>query len=181
MQSKMSGFVLAFIIGAVSVFILVNSWGFVPETAVAGAGTPDVFTYLPLVVKPAPTPTPTVPPTPTMAPADVRLTLIVYNPAGDDVLGEFVRLQNFGGSAAVMTGWTLSDDDGRVFTFPGFSLAAGASVQVWTKAGANSATDLYWGDSLSIWTNTGDVAYLRNGGLLVDSCAYAGGGVQASC
>lgn len=184
MQLKMSGFVVAFVIGVVSVIFLLSATGSGSKTAVAGAGTPDVFTYLPLIEKPeepTATPTATVPPTPTTAPANVQITLIVYNPAGDDVAGEYVRIENKGGSVATMTGWTLSDDDGRVFTFPVFNLAAGASVQVWTKAGANNASNLYWGDSLSIWTNTGDVAYLRNGGTLVDSCSYAGGGVQASC
>lgn len=184
MQLKKSVIAISFIIYAVSGFIFTISPKSAPQTAVAGAVTPDVLNYLPLVLNPAeptPTPTATIPPTATTAPADVQITLIVYNPAGNDVDGEYVRIENKGGTAATMTGWTLSDDDGRVYTFPSFSLAAGATVQVWTKAGVNNASNLYWGDALSIWTNTGDVAYLRNGGTLVDSCAYAGGGVQASC
>lgn len=149
-----------------------------PQTAVAGENT---FTFLPIIEKPLPTPTATIPPTPTMAPVNVQITLIVYNPAGDDVAGEYVRLENKGGSTAVLTGWTLSDDDGQVFAFPSFSLAPGASVQVWTKGGANNASNLYWGRSWSVWTNTGDVAYLRNGATLIDSCSYSGGGTQVSC
>lgn len=154
------------------------------QTANAGGATPDVFNYLPMVIKPAEptaTPIPTIAPTATTPPANVQITLIVYNPAGDDVQGEYVRLENKGGVTAVMDGWTLSDDDGQVFTFPAFSLAAGASVQIWTKGGANNTSNLYWGRSWSVWTNTGDVAYLRSGGTLVDSCSYAGGGTQASC
>lgn len=151
---------------------------------IAGGITPTIANYLPLISKaatPTPTDTPTATATNTPQPANVQITLIVYNPAGDDVDGEYVRIENKGGSTATMTGWTLSDSDGRVFTFPTFNLAAGTSVQVWTKSGANNATNLYWGDALSIWTNTGDTAFLRNGGTLIDSCSYSGGGVQASC
>ncbi|MCC6606264.1 MAG: lamin tail domain-containing protein [Anaerolineae bacterium] len=155
------------------------------QTATAGGVTPDVFNYLPMVVKPAEptaTPTATIVPTATTPPANVQITLIVYNPAGDDVAGEYVRIENKGGVTAVLTGWTLSDNDSHVYNFPGgFSLAPGAAVQVWTKSGANSATNLYWGSGQAIWNNTGDTAYLRNGGTLVDSCSYGGGGVQASC
>ena len=159
-----------------------------PQTAVAGNATPDSLNYLPLVLRsglPTATPTATATatiPAPTVAPANVQITLIVYNPAGDDVQGEYVRIENKGGVTAVMTGWTLSDDDGRVFTFPSFTLAAGAPVQIWTRSGANTSSDLFWNQALSIWTNTGDVAYLRSSsGTLIDSCGYAGGGAQAGC
>jgi len=184
MQIKKSGIATAFTLGLVSVFILTISSNPTPQTAVAGDVTPDVFNYLPLVLKPAlptATPTATVAPTATTPPANVQITLIVYNPAGDDVAGEYVRIENKGGTAAVMTGWTLSDNDGRVYTFPSFSLAPGAAVLVWTKGGASNASNLYWGQALAVWTNTGDTAFLRNGGTLVDSCSYGGGGVQASC
>ena len=167
-----------FIICAVIVLFFTAAPNSASKTAVAGEVTPDEFNYLPVVLKPA---EPTATPTATIPPANVQITLIVYNPAGSDVEGEYVRLVNQGGVTADMTGWTLSDDDGQVYTFPAFSLVPDAAVQVWTKAGADNTTNLYWGRSWSVWTNTGDVAYLRNGGMLVDSCAYAGGGVQASC
>lgn len=187
MQLRKFIFATPFIIGMILFLIISAGPNGRSHTAVAGAGTPDSFNYLPLVLRselPTATPTATATatiPVPTVAPANVQITLIVYNPAGDDVAGEYVRLENKGGVTAVLTGWTLSDDDGQVFTFPIFSLASGASVQVWTKGGANNASNLYWGRSWSVWTNTGDVAYLRSGGTLVDSCSYSGGGVQASC
>lgn len=157
-----------------------------PEIRIAKAGdvTPDVFNYLPMVLKPAEptaTPIPTIAPTATTLPANVQITLIVYNPAGDDVQGEYIRLENKGGTTAVMTGWTLSDNDGHDYTFPSFSLTPGAAVQVWVKSGVNNTTNLYWGSAQAFWNNTGDTAFLRNGGTLVDSCSYAGGGTQASC
>lgn len=159
-----------------------------PQTAVAGNPTPDSVNYLPLVLRselPTATPTATATatiPAPTVAPANVQITLIVYNPAGDDVQGEYVRIENKGGVTAVLTGWTLSDNDSHVYNFPsGFSLTPGAAVQVWVKSGVNNATNLYWGSLQAFWNNTGDTAYLRNGVTLVDSCSYSGGGSQASC
>jgi hypothetical protein len=190
MQFKKSGIFTTFlIIAAMSGFILTNSPGPVTETAVAGDVTPDEFNYLPLIIKPAGTPTatatplpPTATPTSSPTPADVRITLIVYNPDGDDLLGEYVRLQNFGGTTAVLTGWTLSDNDAHIYDFPGgFSLAPGAAVLVWVKSGTNDTTNLYWGSAQAYWNNTGDTAFLRNGGTLIDSCSYPGGGAQVSC
>ncbi|MCC6605249.1 MAG: lamin tail domain-containing protein, partial [Anaerolineae bacterium] len=95
-----------------------------PQTAVAGGNpTPDSLNYLPLVLRselPTVTPTATATatiPVPTVVPANVQITLIVYNPAGDDVQGEYVRIENKGGVTAVLTGWTLSDNDSHVYNF----------------------------------------------------------------
>lgn len=186
MQSPMSRiWVVFFIVSLLSVILLGSLSNGRSQTAVAGAATPDSFNYLPLVVRSEATPTPTATattPAPTVAPANVQITLIVYNPGGDDVAGEYVRLQNFGGTTAVFTGWTLSDNDAHVYNFPaGFSLAPGAAVLVWVKSGTNNATNLYWGSAQAYWNNTGDTAYLRNGSTLIDSCSYPGGGAQASC
>lgn len=136
---------------------------------------------------PTATPTPTELPTATftptpLPPANVLITLITYNPDGDDVAGEFVRLQNVGSGAATMNGWTLRDDANHVYTFPAFTLQPSATVSIWTRSGANTSTDLYWGSGAAIWNNTGDTAFLRdNSGQAVDTCGYGGGGVSASC
>jgi len=103
----------------------------------------------------------------------VQITYIEYNPPGDDVQGEYVRIRNQGGQPADMTGWTLRDEANHTFTFPSFTLGVIATVRVWTRSGSNTATDLYWGSGSAIWNNTGDTAYLRNDvGQLVDTYSY---------
>jgi hypothetical protein len=108
-----------------------------------------------------------------LAPANVVITYIEYNPPGDDVQGEYVRIENSGGLAANMTNWTLADIAGHVYTFPTFTLNPGAYVRVWTKSGTDTASDLYWGRGAAVWNNTGDCAYLRDsGGSLIDGYCY---------
>jgi hypothetical protein len=105
--------------------------------------------------------------------ADVHITFVEYDPPGSDLEGEYVRIENLSGGAADMTHWTLRDDANHVFTFPTFTLSPGATVQVWTKSGTNTPTDLYWGSGTAIWNNAGDCAYLRDsGGTAADTYCY---------
>jgi phosphatidylserine/phosphatidylglycerophosphate/cardiolipin synthase-like enzyme len=110
---------------------------------------------------------------PAAGPAGVGITHVEYDPPGDDVQGEYVRLENSGGTAADLTGWTLRDEANHVYTFPAFTLDAGASVEVWTGSGTDTAGALYWGRSSAVWNNSGDCAILRDaGGTEVDRVCY---------
>jgi phosphatidylserine/phosphatidylglycerophosphate/cardiolipin synthase-like enzyme len=132
-----------------------------------------------------PTATPIQTQTPTPAPTEsvqiVRIVRIVYNPDGDDVMGELVELTNAGTAPADMTGWVIKDVANNQFVFPSFTLSPSASVNLWVKTGTNDAGNLYWNRGSSVWNNTGDSAFLLNGVTIVDSCDYAGGGIEASC
>lgn len=108
------------------------------------------------------TPTPVTPTPVTPTPASVTITTLEYDPPGDDLSGEYVVIRNTGGSAADLTGWTLRDLVNNAYTFPSFSLAAGAEVRVWTRAGSNDAANLFWGRTQAVWNNTGDAAILRD-------------------
>lgn len=84
-------------------------------------------------------------------------------------------IHNGGGSAVDMTAWTLRDLANNTYTFPSFTLAAGAEVQIWTKAGTNDAANLCWGRGTAVWNNTGgDTAILRDaGGTEIDRYSYS--------
>jgi hypothetical protein len=145
--------------------------------------TPDTPTPTPtlqgtLVPEDAPTPTGTPEPTPSLTPipSDVYIEY-VENPSGEDAYeGEYVQIGNRGAGAQDMTGWTLEDESNHVYVFPdGFSLAGGAWVRVWTKAGKDTSTNLYWGpqDQDPVWGNDGDTAFLQDDyGNLVDSMTW---------
>ena len=109
----------------------------------------------------------------TVRPADVQIVYIEYNPSGDDLAGEYVEIANLGGEAQELSGWTLTDTGGHLFTFPAFTLAAGATVRVWSKAGEASESDLYWGSRRPLWNNKGETATLKDAqGNIVGTYSY---------
>jgi LysM repeat protein len=95
-----------------------------------------------------------------------------------DVIGvgqveqERIVMTNSGTRLADMMGWTLSDGDGNVYTFPSFRLwGNGSSVTVHTRVGEDGSppSNFFWGKLTSVWS-TGDEATLRDGeGNVVDT------------
>ena len=89
-----------------------------------------------------------------------------------------MEITNKDTAAQSLTGWTLEDEGNHTYTFPEFSLNAGSSVKVHTGEGTDTARDLYWGRSTSVWNNGGDVATLRDAsGNIVSS--QSGGAEEA--
>jgi phosphatidylserine/phosphatidylglycerophosphate/cardiolipin synthase-like enzyme len=119
-----------------------------------------------------PTPTPSATPTPTTTPiGGAAITSILFDPP--DTLSEYVQIHNTSGATLDMTGWTLRDASNNTYSFPSFTLAADASVKVWTNSGTGDSANLYWGRSSAVWNNTGDTAFLRNAqGALVAQYSY---------
>jgi pimeloyl-ACP methyl ester carboxylesterase len=100
---------------------------------------------------------------------------IDFNPLGRDIRGEYVDIRNGTAGTVEMQRWTLRDARNHVFTFPDFSLSAGASVKVWTKAGTDDAENLFWGRRAAVWNNEGDTAVLRDeNGVDVAIYTYSG-------
>jgi large subunit ribosomal protein L20 len=108
--------------------------------------------------------------------AGLTISHLEYDPPGRDVDGEYVRISNGSGNAINLTGWTLRDNgDKHVYTFPAFSLAAAAEVQIWTRVGDNDAANLYWASRSAIWNNDGDTAVLSDAsGAEVARYSYEG-------
>ena len=110
--------------------------------------------------------------------AVVFINEVLANEAGSDVNGEFVEIVNSGGTAADLSGWTLSDATGLRHTFAsGTSLAAGKAIVVFGGAAgiptglSNAVAASTGGLNLS---NSGDTVTVKNAaGTTVDSTTYS--------
>lgn len=127
---------------------------------------------------------------PAQAAPPVKVVKILYDPAGPDtpatntrLNAEYVVVKNVTTTTRVITGWTLRDESGHVYTFPTTRVAAGKTVTLRTGRGTNVPGVRYWGYRWYVWNNSGsDSATLRTAsGALVHKCAYTGSssGVKA--
>lgn len=86
---------------------------------------------------------------------------------------EFVELRNQESYAIQLAGWTLSDQDSRVYTFPGYVMKPGEVCRVYTNEFHPEWCGLNWGSGSAVWDNGGECGSLRNvGGELVDEFCY---------
>jgi endonuclease/exonuclease/phosphatase family metal-dependent hydrolase len=107
----------------------------------------------------------------------VFINEVLANEAGSDVNGEFVELVNSGGTAADLSGWTVSDSAGVHHTFAsGTTLAAGAAIVVFggasgIPAGLTNAVAATTG-TLALG-NSGDTVTVKNAaGTTVSTTTY---------
>jgi len=74
---------------------------------------------------------------------------------------EYVCIVNQGSGDIDLSSWVLHDAYGWKFTFPTFTLRAGADVRVRTGCGEDTELDLHWcRDETAVWNNDGDCANL---------------------
>jgi hypothetical protein len=90
---------------------------------------------------------------------------------------ESVTFENSCPNDCVLTAWTISDTDNKIFTFPVYSLSAGNTVTIYTRCGTNSESELFWCFTTNlcktVWDNDGDILYLRDSsGLLALEYTY---------
>ncbi|SEH59315.1 micrococcal nuclease [Halopenitus malekzadehii] len=77
--------------------------------------------------------------------------------------GEFIVLENRGDEPVSLDGWTLADAAGNTHTVPeGVVLEPGDRVTVYSGAGTDSGTELYWDADSAVWNNDGDTVILRD-------------------
>jgi large subunit ribosomal protein L20 len=155
--------------------------GSAPRPAILAASASSATAKPAKPAKPAATATlaPTIAEAPAAAEpnyAGLAISFIEFNPEGRDVDGEYVRLTNGTSSPVDLSGWTLRDSATKhSYTFPAFTLAPGAEVQLWTKQGTDDEANLYWGNRSAIWNNEGDTAFLVDAaGNEVTSYSYEG-------
>jgi len=87
---------------------------------------------------------------PTLASGSVKADILGVSGAGV-LASEAVTIQNNGDAPLLLTGWTLKDGQGSIYTFPQLTLYPGGTVQVHTKPGTDTAADLYWQLSAPVW------------------------------
>ncbi|MGW7821803.1 lamin tail domain-containing protein [Streptomyces puniciscabiei] len=86
---------------------------------------------------------------------------------------EWVEITNATRRAVNLDGWTLSDEDGRTYTFRHMWLDGRATVRVHTGYGRDTRTDVYQDRRREVWEDHGDTATLRNDrGRFVDAVSW---------
>jgi LysM repeat protein len=131
----------------VSLESLLRANGLSPEAVIYPGQVLRIPGELPAVPPPIPSPSPL--PSPAPAADGIRLRVLEIRGVGD-VEQETLVLVNEGATLS-LAGWRLRDADGNLFVFPALTLWAGSRVAVHTRAGENTATDLYWGRDEAVW------------------------------
>lgn len=96
--------------------------------------------------------------------ADTLQIITVFG-AGD-AQKEQVTIQRVGEGELCLNGWHLKDEDGNVYTFPSHMrlYTEGAMISVNTRAGNDSALELFWGRLEPVWQQGEEVRILDPGG-----------------
>jgi hypothetical protein len=63
---------------------------------------------------------------------------------------EIVVVKRIGEGELWLTGWKMLDEQNHQFTFPRLLLNKG-SINIYTRAGIDTARDLHWGQTKSMW------------------------------
>jgi len=111
--------------------------------------------------------------------SSLSISATQFDAPGDDrqnLNGEWVRLTNKGNDTVLIAGWTLSDKGQSThYTFPAIYLVPGESVTVFSGTGTMNNTALFMGKTDPIWSNSGDIAILKDGrGTIIDKRSEGG-------
>ncbi len=113
-------------------------------------------TIIPPTISPTirPSVTPTHGPTPTSTPTPILIEpqLVIKAVLGMGALEtEHVELLRTGDGELNLSGWSLGDGTGYVYYFPDLTLYKGVEINLNTRTGQNTTTNLFWGLPASIW------------------------------
>ncbi|MBN2256290.1 MAG: lamin tail domain-containing protein [Anaerolineaceae bacterium] len=99
-------------------------------------------------------------PLPTIPPEAVHLTIDNVYGAGK-LDSEVLVIINQSVGAINLYGWKLDDGRGTTYSFPDLTLHQGGEVQLFSSAGTNTVTKLFWNLGKPVWTS-GKSASLRS-------------------
>ncbi len=126
------------IVSATTVLIVLLIWNGTHSSKTE----PPVFTS---------SPTLTSAPTATLPPLNKELFEVQNIIGGGDVASEYVHILYLGSAPLDLQGWQVLSGSRTVFTFPAFLLYKNGGFDLHTKAGTNTAIDLFIGQDASLW------------------------------
>ncbi len=124
---------------------------------------PPLPTFLPTTAAEPTQPLPSATPTALSALSGPQIEISNVVGATDPKL-EYVLLKRVGDGDLNLAGWTLSNEHGAVFTFPdkpALVLYKGGAVQIFTRSGTDSPTEMFWNLADAAW-QPGEWATLKD-------------------
>ena len=150
----LSYLLLNVVISAATVLVVLVAWNHFKPLSTGAVDTP-----LPGLGLPAASQTPALPalppaPTETLPPVGTPLIEIVSVVGAGDPQQEVVMLRRQGTGNLRMTGWKLQGEHNNAYVFPStpeLILYQGGAVQIYTRAGTDTATELYINRDQALW------------------------------
>ncbi|MCW5875102.1 MAG: lamin tail domain-containing protein [Anaerolineales bacterium] len=95
------------------------------------------------------------------ATSQLRVAAVV---AVGDLQSERVLIEHAGDKELALAGWRLRDASGTEFRFPTLVLHPGGQVAIYTRAGDDTAAELYWGRQAPVWSRGEELTLLDASG-----------------
>ncbi len=86
-----------------------------------------------------------------LPPTDHQVVHIENVFGAGDIVNEAVLIRVTGISTLWLEDWVISDTAENSYTFPALKLNDGGAINLYTKAGSNSAIALFWGMQKPVW------------------------------
>jgi len=97
----------------------------------------------------------------TLPALDVETVVIGGVIGAGDIENERVQLVSVAAEPVDLSGWELTDGEGRYYFFPAVKLYPGGSINLYSRSGTDTSIELYWRQPLAIW-ESGDVVQLND-------------------
>jgi len=96
-------------------------------------------------------------PTATLPPLNAKLFEIKQVIGSGDLDNEYLQVLYLGSDSLNLQNWSVQAGRKTVYTFPAFILFKGGAFDLYTKAGSDSAIELYMGLSSPVWASGAEV------------------------
>ena len=91
-----------------------------------------------------------------------------------DLASEFVEIENVESNLIHIPSMDIEDETGIVYTVTSYDFPGNSKVKIWTKAGSNTATDLYMNRTAAVWrASSGQAALRASSGQGIDLTVFA--------